>query len=85
MAKMIVQHTVQDFSKWKTVFDSVHGLRKQFGCTSEEVFHGHQNPKAVVIITHWGNLDQAQKYGQSPEMKDAMQKAGVQGHPPLTS
>ena len=83
MPKMIVQHTVQDFSKWKSVFDSVHSLRKQFGCTGEEVFQGHQNPKAVVIITHWGNLDQAQKYGQSPEMKDAMQKAGVLGPPTI--
>jgi heme-degrading monooxygenase HmoA len=81
MSKMIVQHTVKDFSQWISANDSMHGLRKQLGCTAEEVFKGHDNPKAVVIVTHWGNLDQARKYGQSQELKDAMQKGGVTGAP----
>jgi heme-degrading monooxygenase HmoA len=81
MAKMIVQHIVKDFSQWKTVYDSMHGLRKQLGCTAEVVYKGHDNPQAVAVVTHWGTLDQARKYGQSQELKDAMKNAGVMGAP----
>ncbi len=81
MPKMIVQHSVQDFGQWKSIYDSMHSLRKQFGCTQEEVFQSHEDPKELVIITHWQSVDQAQNYGQSPELKAAMQKGGVLGQP----
>jgi quinol monooxygenase YgiN len=83
MAKMILQTTVQDFSKWKSIYDSMDSVRKQFGCTGAEVFRGQENPKAVVVILQWGNLEQAQKYSQSPELKEAFQKAGVLGPPTI--
>jgi heme-degrading monooxygenase HmoA len=81
MAKLIVHHTVKEFTSWKAAFDSMHTVRQQFGCTKEEVFKGHVNPNDVVIITHWGSLDQAHKYGQSAELKAGMSKGGVVGQP----
>ena len=83
MAKMIVNHKVVDFPKWKSVYDSMHGLRKQFGCTAEAVYQGNHNPNELVIITHWGSKEQAQKYGQSQELKEGMQQAGVAGPPSI--
>ena len=77
MAKLIVNHKVEDFKSWKSVFDSMHSLRQQFGCTSEQIFQGHSNPNEVLIVTQWPSHDQAQKYGQSNELKEGMKKAGV--------
>ncbi|MDE3058930.1 MAG: cyclase [Bacteroidota bacterium] len=83
MSKMIVNHKVRDFANWKTVFDSMYALRKQFGCTAEHVYRGHENPNEVLIVTHWGNPEQARKYGQSQELKDGMQNAGVVSAPDI--
>jgi heme-degrading monooxygenase HmoA len=84
MPKMIVHNKVQDFGNWKTVFDSMQSLRKQFGATDEQVFQKYDNPNDVVIITNWSNAEQARKYGQSQELKDGMQKAGVVGVPEVS-
>ena len=81
MPRMIVIHTVEDFNKWKTVFDGQHALRGQFGCTLEEVYQQHQKPNEVLIVTHWGTREQAGNYGQSRELSDAMQRGGVLGAP----
>ena len=79
MAKMIINQKVEDFGKWKSQFDAMSALRKQFGCTGEQVFKGDNNPNEVVIITQWGNNDQARSYGQSNDLKEGMKKAGVTG------
>ncbi|MGH9222922.1 MAG: hypothetical protein ACRD2W_03785 [Acidimicrobiales bacterium] len=36
-ATLIVRHRVDDYSAWRSVYDSVDGLRQQYGCTDEEV------------------------------------------------
>ena len=81
MAKMIVEHKVEDFGKWKSVFDSLAPVHRQFGLTDAQVYQGNGKPNDVVVVTHWGSNDQAKKWSQSPELKDAMQKAGVAGPP----
>ena len=81
MPRMIVIHTVEDFNKWKGVFDGQHDLRGRFGCTREDVYQQHQEPNEVLIVTHWGTREQAGNYGQSQELRDAMQRGGVLGTP----
>ena len=80
---MIVSHKVEDFTKWKSVFDSLDSVHKQYGATGLNVYQAHDNPNDVVIISHWGTHDQAKKWGQSQELKDAMKKAGVAGPPSI--
>ena len=77
MAKLIVNHKVEDFKNWKSAFDSMHALRKQFGCTGEQIFQGHSNPNEVLIVTQWGTNEEAKKYSTSNELKEGMKKAGV--------
>jgi quinol monooxygenase YgiN len=81
MAKMIINQRVDDFRKWKSVFDSVHPLRRQFGCLNEEIYQAQTNPNELVIITQWSDADQARKYGSSPELLDAMRRGGISGQP----
>jgi len=84
MAKLIVNHKVEDFKNWKSIFDSKHALRKQFGCTAEQVFQSYSSPNEVLIVTHWGSENQAHNYGQSNELKEAMKNAGVIGNPDIS-
>jgi heme-degrading monooxygenase HmoA len=84
MASMLVQHTVRDYSTWKTVYDSVKGLRTANGELSDQIFHDASNPNRLTILFKWNTLANAQKWAQSPELKAAMVKAGVDGAPVIS-
>ena len=77
MASMIINHRISDYNLFRSVFDSLHATMNNYGETGEEVSRGDKQPNDIVIITNWGSLDQAKKYSQSREIKDAFKKAGI--------
>ena len=79
----IVHHTVQDYTKWKIVFDDIDDLRKKYGEKSYQVFRTQSNPNEVYILISWDNIESAKKYMNSSDLKDAMKRAGVQGIPEI--
>jgi quinol monooxygenase YgiN len=81
MASMLIQHKVKDFAEWKKVFDSAAGLRASSGELSAQIFHDASDPNKLTIINKWNSLANAQKFAHSPELKAAMEKAGVEGSP----
>ena len=81
MASMLIQHKVKDFSEWKKVFDSAAGLRTSNGEISAQVFRDASDPNTITTINKWDSLENAQKFAHSPELKAAMEKAGVAGAP----
>ena len=83
MASMLVQHQVKDFSEWKNVYDSVADLRSSSCELSDQIFRDASNPNKLTVIFQWDSLANAQKYAQSPELKTAMEKAGVTGPPKI--
>ena len=84
MASMLVQHKVKDFAAWKNVYDSVADLRASNGELSDKVYRDASDPKSLTIIFKWDSLANAQKYANSPELKAAMEKAGVDGPPNIS-
>jgi quinol monooxygenase YgiN len=84
MATMLVQHHVNDFAAWKKVYDSVKGLRVSFGELSDQVYRDASDPNKLTLVFKWSSLADAQKYAHSPELKAAMEKAGVDA-PPVIS
>jgi len=83
MASMLVQHQVKDFSEWKNVYDSVADLRTSNGELSDQIFRDASDPNKLTAIFKWDSLANAQKYAKSPELKAAMEKAGVVGPPDI--
>ena len=81
MASMLIQHKVKDFAAWKKVFDSHAGLRTANGELSTQIFRDASNPNSLTIINKWNSLQSAQKFAHSPELKAAMEQAGVEGPP----
>ena len=84
MIKMYVRHKVADFNKWKIVFEEVEPFRKQSGSSGSHVFRNNANANEVLVITDWDNKDQGMKFGQSSELKNAMERAGVIGAPGIS-
>ena len=83
MPYMLAQHKVEDFAKWKDVFDSVADLREKNGEKSAQIFHDADDPNSLTLLFEWDSLNNARQYAQSPELKAAMQKAGVAGPPSI--
>jgi quinol monooxygenase YgiN len=84
MASMLVQHKVKDFAEWKKVFDSVADVRTSSGELSDQIYRDASDPNRLTAIFKWDSLANAQKYANSPELKAAMEKAGVEGPPNIS-
>ena len=83
MAYMFVRHSVQDYKSWKSVFDSLGDLRRRSGEKSYQILRQENSPNELVALFEWDSLDNARKYADSPELKAAMQRAGVTGKPEI--
>jgi quinol monooxygenase YgiN len=81
MASILVQHTVKDYAEWKKVFDSAKDLRTSSGELSAQVYRDASDPNKITVMNKWDSMANAQKFVQSPEMKAALEKAGVVGAP----
>jgi quinol monooxygenase YgiN len=84
MAGMLVQHKVKDFANWKKVYDSQAALRASSGELSDQIYRDASDQNKLILIFKWNSVENAQKFAQSPELKAAMEKAGVEGPPTIT-
>ena len=83
MASLLVQQKVKSFEEWKKVFDSVGKVRSSYGGRESQVFRNADDPNSVTVMVKWDSAANARKWAQSPEMKEALQKAGVEGIPAI--
>ena len=84
MAYLVVRHQVEDFGKWKGVFDSVLDLRRSNGEISALVLQADGDSNSILAVFEWESLEKARAYAASPELKEAMARAGVVGPPEIT-
>ena len=83
MTSILVQHQVKDYAVWKKVFDSSAGMRTSNGGISTQIFRDASDPNKLTVINKWNSLANAQKFAHSPELKAALEKAGVVGAPTI--
>jgi quinol monooxygenase YgiN len=81
MVSILIQHTVKDYAEWKKVFDSAIDMRKSMGELSAQVYRDASEPNKITVMNKWNSLANAQKFANHPELKAAMEKAGVVGAP----
>jgi quinol monooxygenase YgiN len=81
MSKMMMRVTVEDYAKWKPVFDGLSKTRKEFGSQGGHLFRSANNPNEITILFDWADVKKAKDYAQSDVLKEAMRKAGVIGKP----
>ena len=79
MMHVLVRHKVADYNRWKEAFDSHLNTRKRAGETGFRLFHNVDDPHDVVLLLDWTSAEEARRFMNSEELRDAMQKAGVVG------
>ncbi len=83
MATMIVRHKVNDFAKWKRVYDDFQPTAKSMGATASAVYCDVDDPNDVTVTHEFATLAAAQALAASAELRAAMETAGVAGPPDI--
>lgn len=81
MAQILVRHKVEDFKKWRPVFDGDAARRKSAGSKGCRLFHDEGDPNEVIVLCQWKDLDRAHQFAESEDTRQAMERAGVMGKP----
>ena len=84
MPYTLVRVTFQDFAKWKAVFDEAGTLRKAYGSQGVRVFRNVDKSNEAVIVGEYEDLEKARQLFQSPEFREATQRAGLSGPPDVS-
>jgi len=81
MPYLLVRLKVEDYAKWKPVFDEVRTWRMVSGLKSTRLFRSADNPNEIIVIREWDDLENARRFAQSEDLRKAMERAGVADRP----
>ena len=81
MAHMLVRHKVADFDEWKTVYKDHRKAREAAGLKDLYLWRNESDPSEVLLLFEVSDVTKAKAFSSSPDAKEKMQAAGVQGQP----
>jgi quinol monooxygenase YgiN len=83
MAKIATQITIGDYAKWRAGFDKAAPFREKAGMKNVQVYRDVDNPTAALVWSEVDDIAKARAILDSPELRNAMQEAGVVGAPKI--
>jgi hypothetical protein len=83
MPFLLVRHKVQDFDKWKPVYDTHLGARQSARLSEKYLLRNLDDPNEVVILFEAKDLEKAREFAASADLREAMQRAGVEDRPDI--
>ena len=83
MATLFVRHKIADFASWKKAYDDFEATRKSMGVTSHGVYQLEGDPTDITAYHEFASMDAAKAFAGSPQLREAMQRAGVVGQPDI--
>jgi heme-degrading monooxygenase HmoA len=81
MTILVVQHKVHDFDAWKPAFDEHESVRRAHGAQRHWLYRTAEDPNDVVVAIEFPSEEQGKAFLEDPSLREAMQRAGVQGEP----
>jgi quinol monooxygenase YgiN len=81
MATLTVRHTVQHYPDWRAVYDDAEPIRARHECSAKRVLRSPDNPNDLLVIHEFPTAAHATAFADDPDLKSAMQQAGVAGPP----
>jgi len=83
MAVLIVHHAVRDYAAWRPVYDAHEAARTAAGLTKGRVYRSAEDPNDILIVLDMADRRRAEEFGQSGDLREAMQRSGVVGQPEI--
>jgi hypothetical protein len=81
MALMVVLHRVKDYAAWRKGYEDVGPMQKAGGVTAESVFRAKDDPNNVLVLHHFATMPEAVAFTKSSDLREAMERNGVEGAP----
>jgi len=81
MPWIFVRHKVEDYAKWKSVFDEHGATRKAIGSKGGYLFRNIDDPNQIVMFIEVDDLEKAREFIQSEDLRESMQRSGVADKP----
>jgi hypothetical protein len=78
---LLVHRFVEDYAKWKPVFDAHAAARTAGGMKEGLLFRGAENPNEIVVLWETDDLEKTRQFAMSDTLREAMQQGGVVGRP----
>lgn len=78
-----ISHSVKDFSVWKEGYLTAEQLRKQNGILDYLVLQSLSDQNLVTVVGHTNSAATFTKFISNPDLKTAMEKAGVTSKPEI--
>lgn len=83
MKHVLLIGKIEDYKKWKRIYDDNTGNRKANGSKEAYIYRDEDNPNELMILYTWDDLNNARKFFESEDTKNKMKLAGVQGKPEI--
>ena len=80
---LLGRQKVKDYAQWKKVFDEGASSRIAAGSDKGHIFVSADDPNEVFILLRWDDMDKMRQFAQSDELRQAMERAGVEGRPEI--
>jgi hypothetical protein len=77
MIRMICRNEVEDFAKWKSVFDSHSDAHREAGLSLEHLWRGLEDANEVFFIFAVADIAKARAFVSAPDAKEAGRRSGV--------
>jgi len=77
MPVLMVRTDVEDFDRWKQVFEENAGARTAHGCRRVRRFRSTANPNHLLILFDWDTEENAKAFSSSPQLATTKAKAGI--------
>lgn len=74
---VLIIHEVEDYPKWKAVFDNAATMRRDAGEIAYRLLAFDSDARQVVHFSRWSSLAAARAFFESPELVEIRRVAGV--------
>lgn len=74
---VLIIHDVEDYVRWRDIFDEAAALRKAAGEISFQLLRAQVDANRIVHFSRWQSLGEARRFFESDELVAIRRKAGV--------
>jgi hypothetical protein len=81
--RMFVRHRVTDYPAWREAYDAFDAGRSGLGVVDHAAYQAVEDPNDVTVWHDFSTRAAAESFASSPQLREAMQRAGVNGQPDI--
>lgn len=81
MVKILIYYDVENFERWKKVFDANVDMRKSAGMLSSHIYREAEHPNSISLLMEWESEEKAKAFNALPAIREQRTTAGVIGTP----